>query len=385
MAQIKARRTSKGITRYTAYIRMTSGRVVLHQESRTFPRHAQAVDWARRREVELSAPGAVARVKLGEVTIGPLIQRYIDEFESTAQWQRTKAASLRALIKMEIANQDSLTLDTARLVQHIRERRAQGTGPATAGNDLIWLGVVLRTARAAWNAPVNPQVVADATILCRQLRLIGKAKERVRTPTYEELEKLDAFFERQDKAGRAEVPMRPIMWFALYSTRRESEICRLLWADNDDHRKLGIVRDAKHPREKIGNHRDFRYTPKAWAIMQMQPKDSPDGRIFPYESKAIGARFTRACKLLGIEDLHFHDLRHEGTTRLFEQGLTIPEVAAHTLHESWAVLKRYTHIIRRGKVLDAPFLPPEPSPAPSPEPPGPQRGARRGAAQDQPA
>lgn len=42
-------------------LRLTMGRVVLHQESQTFPRHAQAVEWARRREVELSVPGAVDR------------------------------------------------------------------------------------------------------------------------------------------------------------------------------------------------------------------------------------------------------------------------------------------------------------------------------------
>ena len=44
-------------------------------------------------------------------------------------------------------------------------------------------------------------------------------------------------------------------------------------------------------------------------------------RIFPYTTDAIGAAFTRACKLLGIDDLHFHDLRHEGVSRLFEAGL----------------------------------------------------------------
>ncbi len=66
--------------------------------------------------------------------------------------------------------------------------------------------------------------------------------------------------------------------------------------------------------------------------------------MFPFEPKTIGAAFTRAVRYLGIDDLRFHDLRHEATSRLFERGYSIQEVAQFTLHESWATLKRYTHL-----------------------------------------
>ena len=71
-------------------------------------------------------------------------------------------------------------------------------------------------------------------------------------------------------------------------------------------------------------------------------------RIFPFTTDAISANFTRACRLLGIEDLHFHDLRHEGISRLFEMGWTIPQVASVSGHRSWQSLKRYTHLSQRG-------------------------------------
>jgi integrase len=70
--------------------------------------------------------------------------------------------------------------------------------------------------------------------------------------------------------------------------------------------------------------------------------------IFPYNTDAISAAFTRACKLLGIEDLRFHDLRHDGISRLFEMGWNIPQVAVVSGHRSWQSLKRYTHIRQRG-------------------------------------
>src|SRR3546814_18025969 len=98
------------------------------------------------------------------------------------------------------------------------------------------------------------------------------------------------------------------MWFAIYSARRQEEITKIRRADDDSDRLLGLVRDAKHPTDKDGNHRQFRYTPAGWYLAQLQPAGP---LAFPYEARSISARFTRACKLLGIEDLHFHDLRHE--------------------------------------------------------------------------
>ena len=83
-------------------------------------------------------------------------------------------------------------------------------------------------------------------------------------------------------------------------------------------------------------------TPEAWAIVQAQPQTTE--YIFPYDPKSVGTAFTRACHVLGIKDLRFHDLRHEATSRLFERGYQIHEVAQFTLHESWNELKRYTNL-----------------------------------------
>jgi integrase len=156
----------------------------------------------------------------------------------------------------------------------------------------------------------------------------------------QELTKLDTYFASRD--GRARVPMREIVWFAIHSARREAEICRLEWTDNETDGRTGLVRDAKHPTAKEGNHRRFKYTPEAWAIVERQPRASE--YIFPYEPRSVGAAFTRACRVLGIEDLLFHDLRHESTSRLFERGYQIHEVAQFTLHDSWNELKRYANL-----------------------------------------
>lgn len=280
------------------------------------------------------------RAQHGERALSQLIRWYIDEFQTVSKWQRTKQAQLEFLEKHPIGKSNTLDLTSAALIDHVRSRRAGGAGRATVGNDLTWIGVVLRAAKSLGKAPVNPEIVMEARIACRELRLLGKSKRRDRRPSADELTRLDAYFRRRD--GRAEIPMRDILWFAVYSARRESEICRLGEKDNDTNAQTGWVRDAKHPTSKEGNHRQFKYTREAWEIVQRQPKGSE--YIFPYNPKSVGSAFTRACHTLGIKDLRFHDLRHEATSRLFERGYQIHEVAQFTLHESWNELKRYTNL-----------------------------------------
>ncbi len=83
----------------------------------------------------------------------------------------------------------------------------------------------------------------------------------------------------------------------------------------------------------------------AWSILREQkPFAGRSIRVFPYNSKSVSAAFTRACQHLKIKDLRFHDLRHEATTRLFEAGFSIEQVALVTGHKDWKMLKRYTNL-----------------------------------------
>jgi len=54
--------------------------------------------------------------------------------------------------------------------------------------------------------------------------------------------------------------------------------------------------------------------------------------------------YSSRCRRSGIKDLHFHDLRHEATSRLFEKGLNPVEVATITGHKDPRMLMRYTHL-----------------------------------------
>jgi integrase len=340
MAHILARKYGPGLTRYTAVVRIRKGAFVVHREAKTFTHRSAALTWAKQREVELENPDARAQAHHGTPTVAKLIRWYIDTFETVSKWQRSKQTHLEFLERHTFGERDALTLTVPELVDHVRSRRAEGAGPATVANDLIWLGVVFRAAKSVQGLPVRSDLIRDAQIACRELRLTGKSKRRNRRPTAEELDQLMEFFAHRDR--RAKLPMRDLVEFAIQSARRESEICRLEWRDNNPENRTGLVRDAKHPTYKEGNHRRFKYTVEGWAIVQRQPKAS--NYIFPYDPKTVGAAFAGACHVLGIENLRFHDLRHEATSRLFERGYQIHEVAQFTLHDSWNELKRYANL-----------------------------------------
>ena len=332
---------NKAGTRYRAQVRKFADGRLLYSEAKTFTKRTQAAQWAAQRESELTDTDAIDKRKAASVTLGWLLKEYAKRF--AVKSGRTKKADLERLQEYRIAKLPLSRLTSEKVVDHVRER-LETVKPQTANNDLIWIESALKTAYPAFGIKVDLAEIEAAKVLCRKEGMIRKSQRRSRRPTPDELIRLDAFFSSRD--GRADIPMRDIMWFAVYSTRRQAEITRLEWADNDDQHQTGLVRDLKHPRKKEGNHKRFKFTPEAWEIVQRQPKVS--AFIFPFNSKSIGSAFTRACHLLEIKDLRWHDLRHEGISRLFESGYSIPEVQLFSLQESWDVMRTYVNLRPEG-------------------------------------
>ncbi len=66
--------------------------------------------------------------------------------------------------------------------------------------------------------------------------------------------------------------------------------------------------------------------------------------MFSFSAERVSKLFRQICDHAGIEGLHFHDLRHEATSRLFERtDLDLMEIRRITGHESIQMLARYTH------------------------------------------
>ncbi|MDP5008216.1 MAG: site-specific integrase, partial [Glaciimonas sp.] len=82
-----------------------------------------------------------------------------------------------------------------------------------------------------------------------------------------------------------------------------------------------------------------------------------DGRLFLWWSgeadkkelqrvtSLLSRQFARIYEAASCDDLHFHDLRHEATSRLFEKtNLSDLEIAKITGHRTPAMLMRYANL-----------------------------------------
>lgn len=339
MGTIIGRTRRNGTTAYLAQILLKRKGQIIHRESQTFDRKQAAKAWLARRETELSDPHSFDRTK--DVKLAHVIDRYTRESER--EIGRTKAQVLAKIKEYEIGDLRCSEIKSPQLVEFARSLKVQ---PQTRANYLSHLAAVFRVARPLWGYPLDLQQIQDAMVAMRKLGTINKGNSRDRRPTLEELERLMTHFEKVRAHRPSSAPMAKIVAFAIFSTRRQEEITRITWADYEKEAARVWVRDMKNPGDKKGNHVLCELPPEAAAIIESMPRIAP--QIFPYSTDAISASFTRACQQLQIDDLRFHDLRHEGISRLFELGRTIPQAAAVSGHRSWTSLQRYTHLRQDG-------------------------------------
>jgi len=240
---------------------------------------------------------------------------------------------LKALLR-GLGDKRAAALTPDDLVAYAVMRREEGAGPYTINMDVSKLGTVLRFGGAALKLAF-PDVVGAARPTPAYLRLIGGGGKRERRPTEDELARILALL-RERRGPR----IADAVEFAAVTAMRRGEIAALQWADINPATKVASVL-RKHPRKGKVLER-VPLLPPAWALLERQPRD--DDRVFPWSGATFSKYFAEACAALGIPDLRLHDMRHEGTSALFEDGYTIEQVALVTGHKDWRNLKRYTNL-----------------------------------------
>lgn len=345
MGTIIPRPRKDGSVGYLAQILIKRDGKIVHRESRTFDREPAARAWINKREKEARTPEGLEAIRSDRPTLAQAINRYVED--SIKKMGKTKAQVLKSIKTFEIADRPCEDITSADLFEFAQEL-GKTRKPQTVANYLSHLGAVYAIARPAWGFPLDETRMRDAIKVAGRMGVTSKSKARDRRPTMDELDALMNFFqERQARAPRS-VPMVKIIAFAIFSTRRQEEIVRILRDDFEEQHARVLVRDMKNPGAKIGNDIWCDLPEPAVDIIKAMKMRTNEDRIFPFNADTISASFTRACQLLTIEDLHFHDLRHDGVSRLFELGWNIPHVAAVSGHRSWQSLKRYTHLRQRG-------------------------------------
>ncbi len=316
--------------------------------SETFIRRDHAREWATTAEAQIDQGRAPSgRRARNTTTLGGLIDLHIDDMKAVGKPpQRSKSATLE-MLQRELGALRLQQLDRERFIRFGRDRAIRGAGPVTLGMDFGAITLVLGHAAAVHGINVSIEPLQLARIALKRLGLIGKGLERDRRPTEAELEALLAHFDASDKQT---IPMSRVIKFAIATAMRQEEIFRVTWSDLNPRTKMLTIRNRKDPQLKMGNDQRIPmldvsgYDAMALIEEQRAVRSNEKERIFPYVHKSAGTAFTRAVRELQIDNLHFHDLRHEGTSRLFEAGFAIQQVALVTGHKDWKMLRRYTHL-----------------------------------------
>lgn len=292
--------------------------------TKTFRTRALADEWARKKEHALRDKGEALEIGSGQLKFSDLMEWYRDEVAGEYKGEKQMASHWRRFERRFGA----LTLDaiTPNLIaDYIKERR-QDVGPDTIRREMSDLSVIFKRAiarRRYFGAnPVGPALDEFKY----SSRLLGKPNRRERRLEPGEYALLM-------RGARHNPRLRQIIRLCIETGLRRGDVVNL--RPHDLVRKGLWIRD-----DKGGNTVIIPISRRARRIIEQNV--GPNG--LGVRPDSVTQAFIRARRRVGLDDLRFHDLRHEGLSRLFEKGLTAQEVAMISRHKSWRMLERYTHM-----------------------------------------
>ena len=289
--------------------------------SKTFDTKADAELWAAETEAAMGRGRYVSLREAEETTLREALQRYLREVTPTKKGAEQEGRRIRAWMAHPLASRTLAAVRTTDVARYRDERLTAGAAASTVRNDLTVLSGLYSYARSEWGMEGLPNPVAGV----RRPRL-PPARDRRLIPGEEER-----------LLAAASYPMRELIILAVETGMRAGELLSLRLEDIKG--SVAVLHDTK-----TGDPRRVPLSPRARGVLVDLPR-CIDGRVFPrIRNDKISQRFQCVCKEAGITGLCFHDLRHEATSRLFERGFNVMEVATITGHKTLVMLKRYTHL-----------------------------------------
>ncbi|MFH7040799.1 tyrosine-type recombinase/integrase [Paucibacter sp. JuS9] len=329
--------------------------------SRTFERQRDAQGWAtdveaaigRRDLAELRRLTNIGEADLS--TVADLVDKFLTDIVTQPGRRAGQVASEKPRLARIRAALGKLTLEmlSQQDVAGWRDKRLKEAEPQTVRHDMNQLSVVLNTAISEWGVQ-TVNVVRDV-----KKPTLPTGRDRRTSQAEIDLLLAEADYIPPEGGRPTNRGMKPIILLAVETSMRLGELLGLEW------RHIDLERQTAHlPKTKNGESRTVALSSTAVeALKTMQSEPRADGRVFDWaRADSFTGRFSglvsRArtkyeakCKASGktpnarfLVDIRFHDLRHEATSRLFEKGLNVMEVASMTGHKSMQMLKRYTHV-----------------------------------------
>ena len=291
--------------------------------SRSFIVKTQAIKWALEQEERIER-GVFGCIEPSEIALSDLLQRYGKEITPAKRGAAIERYRLRRLINDPIS---SFSIDqlTSQVLASFRDKRLKD-GQRACQLDLILIRHCLKIAMSEWGLMLSVNPVD-------QIKKPPSPKARERRLNDGEYERLEAASKLTQNPH-----IWPIIVFAIETGMRRGEILGLSWGNIDLKRRTAFL-----PLTKNGSSREVPLSSKAVSVLQQQ-RPRTDTHPFPVNSNAFRLAWVRLRNRAGLNDLRFHDLRHEAISRFFEMRLSIPEVALISGHKDLKMLFRYTHL-----------------------------------------
>lgn len=269
------------------------------RKSATFDTKSEAQKWAAKIETEISE-GKYALY--ADKTFGELLQRYGKEVSVKKAGGRWELLRINATCRDPIAHIKLCDLDQTHFAAW-RDRRLKDVKDASVLRDIVVINRAVNVAVKEWLwLPKNPLIGVSRP---------GKPEARDRLISQDEIDRLCyamGFDDTTPKTVMSRVGC--VFMFAIETAMRASEICNLQWDDVFIERRFLKIQGGKTPAAR----RDVPLSSEAIRLIELMDRSNPT--VFDLIPSQVDVHFRRAKDRAAIDDLHFHDSRHEAITRL---------------------------------------------------------------------
>lgn len=259
--------------------------------------------------------------------------------QGVKDWQRSRAKLDRIAVYFGPKRLSAFSERDLLAYSRIRRER-DGVSTATINRDFALLRAMFRKGHEADNSIKLPRFPINTLAEVERDRVMTFAEENALLAVCGEYETLE--YVRNGKTVRSQHKtnrehLKAIIILAVDTAMRKGEIFQLTW--NDVDLENGVISIRKET-TKINTARKVGITPRVkLELIRMQKRD---GLIF--NAASASKAFTTACRRANITDLHFHDLRHTGTTRMVRAGIPHTEVMKITGHTQIKTFLRYLNL-----------------------------------------
>lgn len=297
--------------------------------SKSFINRKDAEAWARDVERRFDQGEALPLRQVSDVrTLGDLLVVYRDTITPQKKSASVERYRIDKILRHPIARTQAAKLIPTEVAAYRDERLVSVSGETTR-QDLVLLRQVMDVARREWGLKIASNPVDD-------VKKPSPAKARSRRVHFNDLRAIAVAL----RTFRNPL-LRPVILFALATGMRRGEILRAEWRHVDWKQSVLTI-----PITKNGHARTIPLSRRALRIISELRATSGDTQplIFPISANAVRLSWQRLKAKAGLDDLRFHDMRHEAVSRFFEAGLSLPEVALISGHRDPKMLMRYTHL-----------------------------------------